>query len=238
MIHKLVEDLFVIGDVPTNWQGITTSHLQKLVKHWNKRKVNPSTMMNHMTIIRKFLENMGNGAVNTDNKSLGIKRTTSSKKTFKRSADIWQKTPDPVARVLLGMQIHFGLTLHEGMHLLPGVHIQEHKLWLTREITFNSQDRVVPFRTEIQENIINEFNLLAQTNQNLISMLGYRSLCFRWRKELKAIKLPSTKSYRYLYAQQLYSQLSPTLTHYELSQLIMLEMGLNSRTTLWNYLRE
>lgn len=238
IIHKMIEDLFILGDVPPNWQALTPKHLQLLVQHWCKRKIKPSTMMNHMTVIRKFLSDMGNDSVNIDNQSLGIKRKISSKNPSKISPDIWQKTNESIARVLLGLQIHFGLTLSEAMRLLPGIHVQEHKLWLTREITFNSQDRIVPFRSKIQEDIIGEFNVLTQNQHNLISSQGYRSLCFSWRKALKTLKLPHSKSYRYLYAQQTQQQLSSALSNYELSLLIMDEMGLKSRTTLWRYLHE
>ncbi|HGC5653726.1 hypothetical protein [Legionella pneumophila] len=46
------------------------------------------------------------------------------------------------------------------------------------------------------------------------------------------------KCWRYLYAQQLSLQLSPQMSHYRLTLLIMDEMGLKSRTTLWSYLNE
>lgn len=63
-------------------------------------------------------------------------------------------------RLLLNLQIHFGLTLSEVMRLIPGVHVQKDKLWLTREMTFNSMDRLVPVRTDVQANIIDEFILV------------------------------------------------------------------------------
>ncbi|QRN02798.1 hypothetical protein GH742_02320 [Legionella sp. MW5194] len=49
-------------------------------------------------------------------------------------------------------------------------------------------------------------------------------------------RLTSKKCWLYLYAQQLNSQLSTQISHYRLSLLIMDEMGLKSRTTLWSYL--
>ena len=238
IIHQLIEDLFIIGDVPPNWHRLTTEHLQKLVKHWHKKNIKSSTLMNHMTVIRQFLQNMDSDAYKSDNRSLGIVRKKLLKKIPKNSPDLWLNIHDPSARILLGLQIHFGLTLSEAMRILPDIHVQEDRLWLTREITFNSQDRVIPLRSEIQERIIHEFNELTQRKNNLISVQGYQALCFSWRKSLQAINLSPYKSYRYHYAQQVHSKLSPILGHYELSLLIMAEMGLKSRTTLWTYLHE
>jgi len=98
-------------------------------------------------------------------------------------------------------------------------------------------DRVIPMRNETQKNIREEFNHLTQVNQSLIDSLGYEVVCFKLRHAFHILKLPVLKSWRYLYAQQLYHQLSPSLSHNKLSLLIMNEMGLTSRSTLWRYLR-
>lgn len=157
VIQNMIEELFILGEIPSTWNALSTKHLQQLIQYWHKKKLKPSTMMNRMTIIRGFLHDIGNKEINTDNKNLGITRKLSSKKPLKKSPTIWQKPTDPVVRVLLALQIHFGLTLSEAMRLLPEIHVQGDKLWLTREITFNSRDRIVPFRWEIQTAVINEF---------------------------------------------------------------------------------
>lgn len=93
---------------------------------------------------------------------------------------------------------------------LACVHVQESHLWLTREMTFNSMDRIVPIRSAVQVSIINEFNLLTQNQHTLIEVHGYRALCFIWHKALKALRIPTKRSCRYLYAQLAYQQLIAT----------------------------
>ena len=137
----------------------------------------------------------------------------------------------------MNLQIYFGLTFSETMHLLPGVHVQKNHLWLTREITFNSLDRIVPIRSETQINIINEFNLITKNQHRLIELYGYRALCFTWSKALKTARIPVKRSCRYLYAQIIYKQLAPTQSNDKLTKLLMNELGLKSRSTLWGYLR-
>ncbi|HAT2147047.1 phage integrase N-terminal domain-containing protein [Legionella pneumophila] len=237
VILRMIEDLFVLGLAPSNWPGLKSIHLQQLIQHWHKKKVKPSTLMNYMTIIRKFLNHVGHNAENIDNLSLGL-QTKKIKKIRKSHTDLLEKLNDPVAKILLSFQIHFGLTLSEAMRILPGVHIHERELLLTREITFNSKDRKIPIRSEAQIKLIQDFNILTQGNGCLITTHGYRAICFGWQKTMKSLRLSGKKCWRYLYAQQLSSQLSSQISHYRLSLLIMDEMGLKSRTTLWSYLNE
>ncbi|HGC5653725.1 phage integrase N-terminal domain-containing protein [Legionella pneumophila] len=182
VILKMIEDLFVLGLAPSNWPSMSSTQLKQLIQHWQKKKIKPSTLMNYMTIIRKFLCHVGHHAENIDNLSLGLQTKKSKKKTRKTPADLLNKINNPITKVLLGFQIHFGLTLSEAMRILPGVHIQEHELLLTREITFNSKDRKIPIRSEIQIKLIQDFNALTQGNGCLITTHGYRAICFEWQK--------------------------------------------------------
>ena len=236
VILKMINDLFTTGELPPHWKAFNAKHLQRLVNHWHQQKRTPSTMMNYMTIIRKFLSNIGNCATGIDNQSLGITVSKTSRKNVSILLERWQKIEEPVTKLLLNLQIYFGLTLREAMHLIPGVHVRENTLWVTREITFNSMDRVIPIRSDIQANIINEFNLISQNKHTLVNLYGYRALCFKWNNALKTLRIPVKKSCRYLYAQLTFKQLTPTYTKDSLTKLLMNEMGLTSRVSVWNYL--
>jgi hypothetical protein len=236
VILKMINELFITGQVPPHWKAINVTHIQLLVNHWRKQNIMPSTMMNYMTIIRQFLLDMGNCTSNINNKSLGITANKSPRKPMKISLEKWQRITDPISRLLLNLQVHFGLTLNEAMRLIPDVHVQNNNLWLTREITFNSQDRIVPIRSESQAAIISEFNRITRNQHTLIDLYGYRALCFKWSKSLKALRIPVRKSCRYLYAQLIHKQLASTLGNDVTLKLLMIEMGLKSRAAVWNYL--
>ncbi|MDX2345264.1 MAG: hypothetical protein QNK11_00120, partial [Legionella sp.] len=148
-----------------------------------------------------------------------------------------EQAQSPIARVLLGLQIHFGLTLSEAMRIVPSIHIQEHQLWLTREITFNNEDRFVPFQTTEQKEVLDALATITKPHESLIESHGFDAVRFAWRESLRALKLPPRKTCRYLYAQQRQKKLITTLNHYKTTLTIMDEMGLKSRTTLWGYLR-
>jgi hypothetical protein len=238
VIHKVIDDLFIIGHAPQTWEVLTNENFHKLVHYWQRRKIRPATMMKHMTIIRKFLMSLGYEVSALENKRLGIIKKISPQRKIKITQEIVQKTNSTIARVLLGLQIHFGLTLSEAMRMVPSIHIQEHQLWLTREMTFNNEDRCVPFQSIKQKNILNELAELTKNHKNLIESHGYDAVLFAWREALRALKLPPRKAYRYVYAQQRQKALITTLNHYKTTLTIMDEMGLKSRSTLWGYLRE
>lgn len=40
VILRMIEDLFVLGLAPSNWSGLTPIHLQQLIQHWHKKKLN------------------------------------------------------------------------------------------------------------------------------------------------------------------------------------------------------
>lgn len=192
--------------------------------------------MNYMTIIRKFLSSVGNCATNIDNQSLGIIDNKPNCKRTNITLERWQKIIDPIARLLLNLQMHFGLTFREATHLIPDVHIKENKLWLTREMAFNGQDRVIPIRSDVQDNIINEFNLITKSQYTLVDLHGYRELCRTWNNALKALRIPVKKSCRYLYAQLMFKHLASSYNNDAITKLLMNEMGLTSRISVWNYL--
>ena len=239
VIHKMIDDLFIVGDVPAKWQAIKPAHIQKLVEHWQKRKLKTATIIRHLSIIRKFLYEMECPTVHEiNNESLGLKRPNKHKKKPKIYRGFWQNIITPSARLLTGLQIQFGLTLSEAMRLNPDFHIQEHSLWITREIATNSKDRFIPIRNDVQIALLQEFRSLVGDYGNLINTIGYQTLLCSYRQELTRLKLSSIKNFRYLYARNLKQQLQPVISNYELTWLIMEEMGLSSRTTVWNYLHE
>ena len=124
VIHKMIDDLFIVGDVPLKWQALKTVHIQKLVKHWQKRKLNPATIMRHLGIIRKFLYEMECPTANEiSNNSLGLRCPGKHKKKPKIYPGFWQNISTPSVRLLAGLQIQFGLTLSEAMRLNSDFHI-------------------------------------------------------------------------------------------------------------------
>lgn len=238
VIHKVINDLFAIKDIPPKWHALNQVQMQKLVVFWQQKHISPITIMKYMTVIRKFMHDINHDLIGIDNQSLGLSRKRSMLKKISISPDVLHNISNPIARVLLELQIHFGLTTSEAMRLLDDVNIQQHLIWVTRDIASNSTDRHIPILTTQQKQILREYKALLENKDNLIAAQGYDAVRHAYRKTLASLKLPLRQSYRYLYAQQRYEQLSSTMCRSALNLLIMREMGLKSPVTLWGYLHK
>ena len=239
VIHKMIDDLFVIRQVPPSWQALQSEQIHKLVRYWKKQNINPVTIMRYMTIIRRFLQMNDCAIANIDNQSLQLSRPIARKKRKKTlSPDIWKSLSDPIARVIMGLQTEFGLTFKEAILIKPHIQVRDCYIWVTRDIAFNSSDRTIPVRTKNQKVVLNLFNWLTQQNGNLIQLKSYEEIRIIWRSALAKHRLSSTKSWHYLYAKQMYSHLLPEYENYKACWLIRDEMGIKSRNTLWLYLKE
>ncbi|WP_133130249.1 hypothetical protein [Legionella yabuuchiae] len=238
VISKLTQDVYIIKNTPNEWLSFNNDHLKQLANHWRKQKIKPATMLNHLTVIRKFLNDIGNKQTTLTNRQLGIVRNFRKKKKIPVTQDFWQQIEDPLIRIILVLQVHFGLTYSEAIRIKPNIHTQQNNLWLTREITFNGQDRIVPYRNEIQTSIIDSLKELTQGPYSLLQVYGEQNLKARLRSSHNQLKLPKSKSWRYLYAKWLNQELSSALSQYKLNWVIMEELGVKSRTSLWRYLNE
>jgi hypothetical protein len=238
VIHKMIDDLFIVGDVPRSWHTLKALHIQKLVQHWQRLKIQPATIMRYMTTIRLFLTTLDCKIEGIDNQSLCLTRKYKRRKKISIQTDIWHAMTEPSARFNMGLQTQFGLTFSEAIHFIPDIHYRDDSLWITRDIAFNSEDRIIPLRNDTQKTIITDLASHTDGCKNLMQLHGYNNIRYQWHQALAAHKLPPNKGYRYLYAQQLQRELSPILGHYQLSWLIRDEMGIKSRNTLWLYLNE
>ena len=238
VIHKMIDDLFIIGDTPAAWNMLTTVHIQNLIQHWYKRKIKRATIMRYMTTIRHFLSEINCQLTDIDNQSLGLTRRYNHLKKVTLEPAHWQAIDEPIVRLIIALQIQFGLTFSEAIHFVPDIHQQEDVLWITREIASNSTDRFIPLRNQMQKNTLVDLNTLTSSSQSLAQRYGSTLIHAQWHSVLTERNLPANQSFRYLYAQQLKMELVPILGSYQTSWLIREEMGIKSRNTLWLYLNE
>lgn len=238
VVHKLIDDLFIVGDVPSSWQRLTALHVQKLVAHWQKYKISPATIMRYMTILRTFLTSIDCLFSGIDNQSLRLKRQYQQLKKPIITPDIWQSLSEPSARFIMAVQAQFGLTFKEAMRFIPDIHFRQDSLWITREIAFNSEDRIIPMRNDTQKAIIDHLINHTSGSKNLLQHHGYAVIRHQWHQALAQRQLPTHTNYRYLYAKHMNEVLVPILGGYQVGWLIREEMGIKSRNTLWRYLNE
>ena len=238
VIHKVIHDLFKLELFPGKWHGLSQEHICALVLHWKKKKIQPTTMMKYMTVVRYFLTSINHSIAGIDNQTLGIVRAKPQEKKTPTMNTVLEKLSHPIAKIIFQFQTGFGLTFSEVTRLSPDLHIREHSIWITRDIAFNHQDRVIPVRHNDQIDILQTFASHTVRHHSLISEHGYHAILHIYRTSMKKSGFSSLKSYRYLYAKNQLSHLLQAFSNHEASQILLREMGLKSRTTLWGYLHE
>lgn len=237
VIKKTINDLFKIGQCPPHWYALNQAHIEALMQLWKRQRIKTVTLMKYMTVLRHFLKHINHAIDGIDNTSLQLIREKHTTNYQPINSEVIEKIPNPFIKVMLQLQIHFGLTFSETHRLIPDIHIQDNMLWLTRDITFNHQDRAVPIRSEAQLSILESFRLIIQSNESMLEAHGCYAIFHTYQRTMKLAGLPQKQTYRYLYAQHQYQELSKIFSHKETCQIIMNEMGLKSRTTLWSYLK-
>lgn len=238
VISKIINDLFKIGQCPPHWHALKQAHIHALVQLWKRQRIQTITVMKYMTALRHFLKHINHPIDGIDNISLQLIREKHVTNYQSINSDAIEKITAPFIKIMLQLQIHFGLTFSEAYRLIPDIHLRENMLWLTRDITFNRQDRAIPIRNNEQLAILRSFKSLNQPNESMLETHGHRAVLSIHQRMMKLAGLSPKQTYRYLYAQQQYLELSQTLSHKEASRAIMDEMGFKSRTTLWAYLHE
>lgn len=237
VIHKMIQDLFALKCAPLDWKELKLTHVQALIRHWKRKKMSPITMMKYMTVIRYFLNRINQPINGIDNQSLGLKRQKPRVQRVKKYVS-GQSIDDKITYILFGLQLQCGLTRSEAMRLIPALHIQEHSLWITRDIAFNSHDRIIPICHEEQLHVLKSLCSIVKSEDNLISTYGYRALLHRYKVYLKQASINEKRTYRYLYAKLRFTDLCTALSSKEATLILLHEMGLKSYTTLWGYLNE
>ncbi len=119
VLLKIIDDFYLTKTVPVSWYALTTLHVHSLLQVWRNKNLKDSTMMNYLVCLRYFLKKISHEVPGIDNQSLGLSKKRNDIKPAVNSETILTAIKEPIAFLLLGLQIRFGLTLQEAMHLVP-----------------------------------------------------------------------------------------------------------------------
>jgi len=235
-IFKFIDSFYMAGYVPANWHMVTKENIESTIGYWRKKGLTDDSIRMHIADIRYFLQVINHNIEGIENKALGLSRTAEKKKIpFKN--DYLQKVSDPISHLILSLQIEFGLTLSESMRFNPDLHIKEGYIMLTRDITYDSKDRVIIIYCETQRKLIIKARQILETNSSPIFQFGYSSVRERYRFEIKRIRLTPSVNYRYVYAKNRMNFLTETHNKDTAFNVIIDEMSI-SKCTLRRYLHE
>lgn len=197
-----------------------------------------ATIMNYLIALRYFLNKINHAIAGVDNQSLGLSKARQSPRPIIDGEIILEKIQEPIAFLFFALQIKFGLTVREAMYLTPGIHIDGNTLWITRELSINHQDRMVPIVTMQQQEIIEKLNQITGQNQSLAKRFGIRHATLAYRFALSAFNLSTRISYRYLYAKSRFVELCLQHNKIDSRKMVIQEMGINKTSSIWRTIHE
>ena len=238
VLNKIIDDLYAIRRVPAHWHALTTEHIQLLVEYWRGNGMKDATIMNYLIALRYLLNKINHEIAGIDNQSLGLSKSRQSLKPAINGEVILEKIQEPIAFLLFSLQIKFGLTLREAMYFTPGIHIDGNTLWITRELSINHKDRIVPIVTAQQQEIIGKLNQITGQNQSLAKRFGIRHVTLAYRFALSGFNLSTRISYRYLYAKSRFAELCVHHNKIDSRKMVIQEMGINKTSSIWKTIHE
>lgn len=237
VLHKIIEDFYCLRTVPPTWYGVNAAHVIHLVDFWKKSGLSNATIMNYLVCLRAFLKTIEHPIDGIDNAALQLTKARLKKKPVIDRNNVLTQLNDPIAYIQFALQSHFGLTRFEAIHLIPNIHIKEDSLWVTREISSNSKDRIIPIHSQIQKEIIDAIHTHIKLSENLIACLGEAQLKLVYQYAMKKAGLPTGIQYRYLYAKARLQELCDASKKLAIS-IIKEEMSITAASTFWSYLYE
>lgn len=236
VVFKFIDTLSATRKVPLNWRCLNKSHFLEVIIYWRKNKLADDSIRRYIGEIRCFLQVINYDVKDIENNSLNIKRADDIKK-IEYHDDYLQKITDTTVLLLLSLQTEFGLTLSEAFRFSPSLHVRETFILLPRDMTNNSEDRVINIINKNQKEVIELGISIIDENINLIQQNGYHSLRERYRQQMIKAKLTPSVNYRHVYAKKRLKALIPNGHKSKALEIILNEMGVSTRT-LRRYINE
>lgn len=234
VIDKIITDLYALCAVPPTWHALTKLHVEQLVSFWKKAGLKDATIMNYLTHLRIFLKKINHSIEGISNAELQLIKSRNTQKPEINRDKILSILQDPIAYALFGLQSYFGLTFSEAMHFVPMIHLDGKELWITREISTNSKDRIILMQNDRQHDLMNALKKLLFSEKSLLSQFGESHIRLAYRYALRQAGLQSKIQYRYLYVKARLIELSD-LPRKERVAKIKQEMSISATSTVWSY---
>jgi hypothetical protein len=233
----IIDELEKAGHLPSTWHHLTKDHITHLVTWWRKAGFSISTMINRLSVFRHFSQFIGAMVVFPDNQTVGlIKYSPTNKYSAPINQEYLKNIENPLIKIIGMFQMNFGLTKKEIMRLIAKYHFFENKIYVSRQIAFNHQERFIPVLTEDQIIAVQLWQQQIPDNQCLLDLYTYDTLIQMYGHEMQQ---QGGKIFRYrsFYARSRYAALIPYHTRRAVLNLLQQEMGI-SHSQIRRYLRE
>ena len=237
VMRSIVDDLYILPQLPSSFAQLKKVDVKQLVDYWQECENSHSTMINKLGVLRLLARQIKIVEPIPSNADLGLKRQRCYRPIDGVNlASVYYGMENSIARILFGITLYFGMTFNEAAHCIPLYHINDKDIFLTRDMTYNNQERQIPITMPEQQHLIAELTKRLEPEQSLAKRYRYRVLSALYHAELVIQQLPHVQ-YRYYYACLRRQQLIKQYNHRQYADILKQELGLKSDSQLWHYLR-
>ncbi len=208
----MANQLHDLGYTGMNSHSLKPKHVEALVRHWLERDVAAGTIKNRMAAFRWWARKVNRqNVVARSNDHYGIPNrqfvTNTSKAKSVTEVDL-AKVRDEHVRMSLELQQAFGLRREEAIKFIPTYADQGDHLVLKPSWTKGGKARVIPIRTEDQQEVLDRAHKLAGKGSLIPSSRNYRQQLRIYEGHTLRAGLSKMHGLRHAYAQQRFEELT------------------------------
>jgi len=199
----IIKDFYHLKRFFDSFQEIGLDDVMLLIQHWRKKSLSVATISSRISILRKYLGLIRHSMLLPSNVALGLSRNR-EKAREKLSVDIRdviQRIYNPINRLLVELQWYFGLTKEEAVRFrLQRYAGDEAKLYLSKPVSYNNQDRLIPLYHPEQEEVLARLTQAVGGSLSLAEKHSATDVIRLYCAELHLYGLSSKIPFRYGYA--------------------------------------
>ena len=186
VMKSIVSDLLYIHQAPYSFKQLNLEQVQSLVEFWRKQQRKPDTIMNLLSVLRKYCKLANLELTIPGNKSLNLSRSTNDKTNIVINPEIIEKVHHPITKSIIALQLYFGLTKLESIKLILNT-ANPKQLIVYRDVANNNRDRIMPIVTNEQKQAITERSQLLGNKNRLIDIAPFKTICDLYNAELAVV---------------------------------------------------
>lgn len=210
MMKQIIYDFYAVNRPVHSMKEARLSDVYQLITYWKKKQLSSGSIINRLSLLRKYLKQINSSIEIPSNKALNLKRDYDAKvnQLEKLSVNIVDQVYHPVTKLMLKLQILLGLTKLESLRFVYYPLDSQNKfIRISKSIAHNHRDRVIPIIKEEQKVLIVEFQKFVGEKLSLENLASKTNLLAIYHGELLFNHVASNTLFRAAYAKERYQGL-------------------------------
>lgn len=209
VIQRTIKDLYRTQQKINSIKAITQKNIFELVNLWRKNKLQDRTIVNRLTIVKKYIQLTNKNFIFPTYKELNILSTPRNISGDKAvTEDFINQVESTCVKFILSFQIYFGMTKDEVINIAVASLQQNSSFFIIhKSISSNNKDRTILITTKKQTQLITDYCNFLLGSDSLVGKYNKRSINYMYYAELDFGGYKVLAPFRKLYIHKRYQQL-------------------------------